>query len=143
METTFTPVEALLGGALIGLASVALMALFGRIMGATAIFEGVFRPESRPDWIMRASLLVGMALAPLVILGLTGQMPLVQAEMPMAQMIIGGVIVGVGVVFGSGCTSGHGVCGIARFSRRSIVATVTFMATTALTVYALRLMTGG
>lgn len=143
METTFTPLEALVGGGLIGLASVALMALFGRIMGATAIFEGVFRPENRPDWIMRAALLAGMALAPLVILGVTGRMPVVQAEMPLVRMIIGGLIVGVGVVFGSGCTSGHGVCGIARFSKRSVVATVTFMATTGLTVFALRLMTGG
>lgn len=143
METTFTPLLSLSGGLLIGLASVLLMLTLGRIMGATGILIGVFAPASRADWAWRATLVAGMVSAPLVWWLVAGTMPEVQVPVSKAMLAAGGLIVGIGVTLGGGCTSGHGVCGMARLSRRSIVATATFMAATALTVYVLRHVIGG
>ena len=138
METAFTPYASLLGGALIGIASVALLALAGRIMGATGILAGAVldRPQGNTDW--RWALLAGMVSGPLLVLALTGQMPAVDVPVSLPMLLIGGVIVGIGVSFGGGCTSGHGVCGMARLSQRSIIATVTFMLATFVTVYLVR-----
>ena len=83
-----------------------------------------------------------MVTGPLAVLALTGAMPAVQVPVSTPMLIIGGLIVGLGVTYGSGCTSGHGVCGMARLSRRSIAATLTFMATTAITVYVIRHVIG-
>ncbi|MBD8065039.1 YeeE/YedE family protein [Devosia sp. PTR5] len=141
METVFTPTEAVIGGTLIGLAAVALMALHGRIAGMTGILEGVIVPKG--DWGWRLAFLVGAIAAPVVILLLTGTPLPLQAELPSWAIILGGLLVGVGVSYGGGCTSGHGVCGLARLSTRSIVATLTFMATTALTVFTVRHILGG
>lgn len=143
METAFTPWASLIGGGLIGLASVLLMAFHGRIFGATGILSGVLFPTGARDWSWRVALLAGMVSAPLVYLVASGGFPVVQATTSLPMMAIGGVIVGIGVTYGSGCTSGHGVCGMARLSRRSIVATVMFMATTAITVYVIRHLMGG
>lgn len=143
METAFTPVAALGGGALIGLASVLLMLTLGRVFGATGILAGFFQPDNRQDWAWRATLLAGMVSGPLVYLALTGSMPAIEVPVSTTAMIVGGVIVGLGVTYGSGCTSGHGVCGMARLSPRSIAATITFMITTAATVYVMRHMIGG
>lgn len=143
METAFTPIAALTGGALIGLASVLLMLTLGRIMGATGILAGVFAPTDRQDWAWRAALLAGMVSGPLAHLALTGQMPAVDVPVSTTAMVVGGIIVGIGVTVGSGCTSGHGVCGMARLSRRSIAATLTFMVFTALTVFVIRHVIGG
>lgn len=140
--TEFTPGTAALGGSLIGLASVLLMWLHGRIMGATGILAGVLTPTSLADFSWRAAVLLGMFSGPLVVLLVTGQMPAIQVPVSTTMMVIGGMIVGVGVTFGSGCTSGHGVCGMARLSPRSIAATATFMLTTALTVYVVRHVIG-
>ena len=140
METAFTPGISLLGGALIGVATVALMATIGRIMGATGVLTGaLFGPGDR-SW--RIALLAGMITGPLAVLAATGQMPAIQVPVSMPMLLIGGFIVGVGVTFGSGCTSGHGVCGMARLSPRSFVATATFMLTTGLTVYVVRHVLG-
>lgn len=138
MVTDFTPVQALVGGSLIGLASVLLMMSFGRVMGATGILVGFFSPNSMRDWIWRAGVLLGMVSAPLVYMLVMGKMPAVQVPVSGTMLVIGGVIVGIGVTYGSGCTSGHGVCGMARLSPRSIVATLTFMVTTAITVFFVR-----
>ena len=138
IETAFTPYASLGGGVLIGLASVALMAVAGRIMGATGILAGILQPSNFSDWSWRAVLLAGMVTGPLVVLLFTGEMPAVQVPVSTTMLVIGGFIVGVGVTFGGGCTSGHGVCGMARVSPRSIVATLTFMITTAITVYVVR-----
>lgn len=143
MITEFTPIQSLLGGSLIGLASVLLMLTAGRIMGATGILAGILTPASREDWLWRVVLVAGMATGPLVLLALTGQMPAVDVPMGRTMLVIGGVLVGIGVTFGAGCTSGHGVCGLARLSPRSLVATVTFMLTTGITVYVLRHVIGG
>lgn len=127
---------------LIGLAAVLLMAVHGRILGATGILSGLLRFNDPADWSLRAALVLGMVGGPLAFLLLTGSAPVIDMPISNLAVVIGGVIVGVGVSFGGGCTSGHGVCGIARGSRRSIVATVTFMATAILTVYATRHLMG-
>jgi uncharacterized membrane protein YedE/YeeE len=142
METDFTPWASLGGAALIGLAAVLLMGLHGRILGATGILNGLLRLDDLSDWTLRAALVVGMATGPLVYLLLTGALPVIDLPVSLAEVILGGVIVGIGVSYGGGCTSGHGVCGNARFSRRSMVATVTFMATAFATVFVTRHLIG-
>ena len=142
METAFTPLQSLGGGALIGLAAVLLMGLHGRIMGATGILSGLLSPVSRSDFSWRAFLLLGMASGPVLIMLLTGKLPAVQVPVSTVMLLVGGAIVGLGVTFASGCTSGHGVCGLARLSPRSIAAVLTFMASTALTVFIVRHVIG-
>jgi uncharacterized membrane protein YedE/YeeE len=143
IETTFTPWASLSGGVLIGIASTLLMLVLGRVMGATGILAGVFRPLSQEDFLWRAALLAGMVSGPAVIWLFSGDMPDVQVPMSTPALLVGGLIVGVGVTYGSGCTSGHGVCGMARLSPRSIVATLTFMAFTFATVFIIRHVIGG
>jgi len=143
METAFTPVASLGGGVLIGLAAVLMMGLLGRIMGATGIVSGALLPSDPGGRGWRIAAILGMVTGPLAYLGLTGEMPAVQVPASTPLLIVGGLIVGVGVTLGSGCTSGHGVCGLARLSPRSLVATLTFMASTAATVYLLRHVLGG
>ncbi len=142
MVTEFTPLASLVGGTMIGLASVLMMLALGRIMGATGILAGVFAPASTSDWVWRAATIAGMATGPLVYLMATGELPAIEVPITLPMMIGGGFLVGIGVTLGSGCTSGHGVCGMARLSRRSIAATLTFMATTALTVFVVRHLIG-
>ncbi len=139
--TEFTPFEAIIGGGLIGVASVLLMALHGRIAGMTGILAGVLPPfAADKNW--RLAFLLGAIGGPLAIFILTGAPVDFQNPVPIWAMIVGGVIVGIGVNYGSGCTSGHGVCGMARFSIRSIAATATFMLATFITVYVVRHVLG-
>ncbi|SEN18171.1 hypothetical protein SAMN04488003_110101 [Loktanella fryxellensis] len=142
METAFTPLQSLGGGVVIGLAAVLLMGLHGRIFGATGILTGIVAPASRPDFTWRAVLLAGMVSGPLLVLALTGAMPAVDVPVSTAMLIVGGLLVGVGVTFSSGCTSGHGVCGLARLSPRSAASVATFMLATAATVYVIRHVIG-
>lgn len=142
METEFTPWASLGGGVLIGVAAVLLMLLMGRVMGATGILAGLLAPSSRNDVTWRVAMIAGMISGPLVVFAVSGTMPEVQVPSSTPLLLIGGLIVGVGVTFGSGCTSGHGVCGMARLSPRSMAATVTFMIFTALTVYVVRHVLG-
>ncbi|WP_226574738.1 YeeE/YedE family protein [Acuticoccus sediminis] len=142
MATTFTPLASLGGGALIGLSAVLLMAFLGRILGATGILAGALGFGDRADWPMRVALVAGMVLGPVIYLALTGAFPVVEVPASRAMLVIGGLLVGVGVTFGGGCTSGHGVCGLARLSRRSLVATLTFMAATFVTVFVIRHVLG-
>ncbi|BDW84923.1 MULTISPECIES: YeeE/YedE family protein [Roseicyclus] len=143
IETAFTPWQSLGGGVLIGLASVLLMLSVGRIMGATGVLAGIFAPASVADFSWRVALLLGMVTGPAVYWLVTGGMPEITVPASMPMLLIGGFIVGIGVTYGSGCTSGHGVCGMARLSPRSIAATLTFMATTAATVFVIRHVIGG
>ncbi|UIJ70476.1 YeeE/YedE family protein [Aurantimonas sp. HBX-1] len=135
--TSFTPLASLAGGILLGLAAVMVMALFGRIAGISGITTGAV-PGRRDDWSWRLAFLAGLVAAPLLVLAVTGSP--VQQTVPgnLAAMAIAGLLVGFGTITGSGCTSGHGVCGLARLSARSLVAVVTFMATAAATVFVLR-----
>lgn len=142
METAFTPVASLLGGALIGFAAVLLMATLGRILGATGILGGLLPPKSGRAFVEGAALVAGMASAPLVLLAITGTPVAVEVPVGMPMLVIGGLLVGFGAATGSGCTSGHGVCGLARLSPRSLVATLTFMAATFATVFVLRHVLG-
>jgi uncharacterized membrane protein YedE/YeeE len=125
MDTVFTPFQSLGGGALIGIASVLLMATMGRVMGATGILAGILQPENLADWSWRAAVLVGMISGPIAVMLLTGEFPAVQVPVSTTMLVVGGFIVGIGVTFGAGCTSGHGVCGMARLSLRSFTATIT------------------
>lgn len=140
--TEFTPLTSLAGGALIGLAAVLLMALHGRIAGISGIVSGILPPVAT-DWGWRAAFLAGAIAAPALIIALTGYDIAFASTTPTFWLIVSGLIVGVGVTLGSGCTSGHGVCGMARLSVRSIAATLTFMATTGITVYVVRHIVGG
>ena len=142
IETTFTPWASLGGGILIGLAATLLMLVHGRIMGATGILAGLVMPAGRRDFAWRAALVAGMVCGPLVYLALTRAMPAVQVTVPLPLLLLSGLIVGVGASYGGGCPSGHGVCGIARLSPRSIIATLTFMATALSTVYLVRHVIG-
>jgi hypothetical protein len=141
METQFTPLASLGGGVLIGVAAILLMLVSGRVMGATGILSGaIWGPQGR-DW--RIALLAGMVTGPLVLLATTGSFPAIEVPVSTLAMVLGGVLVGIGVTYGAGCTSGHGVCGMARLSGRSIAATLTFMLTTGITVYVVRHVLGG
>lgn len=130
------------GGALIGLAAVLLMAFHGRIAGISGMLQGLLPPFAR-DWGWRAAFLGGAITAPVLTAAVTGWRPEFVAPTPNLWLVIGGLVVGVGVQFASGCTSGHGVCGMSRLSMRSILATLTFMFTTGVTVYVIRHVLGG
>ncbi|GAB5445528.1 YeeE/YedE family protein [Gymnodinialimonas sp.] len=138
METAFTPWASLAGGAMIGTAAVLLMLVAGRIMGATGVLAGALMPASRSDGLWRWVMIAGMVTAPGVFLAVTGAWPEITVPVSTPMLVVGGFLVGLGVTFGGGCTSGHGVCGIARLSPRSLVATLVFMAACAVTVYVVR-----
>lgn len=140
--TEFTPIPALIGGSLIGLASVLLMAFHGRIAGMTGILTGVLPPVTK-DWGWRAAFLLGAVVAPIVIPLVSGFEVSFASPVPVMWVMIGGVLAGIGVFFASGCTSGHGVCGISRLSGRSIAATATFMVAAVATVFVIRHTLGG
>jgi uncharacterized membrane protein YedE/YeeE len=134
--TTFTPWSALAGGAIIGVAAV-LFALFnGRIAGISGILGGLLRP-SFPDWTWRAAFLAGLIVAPTVY-RLVADPPVLTIEAGYPTLVVAGFLVGLGTRYGSGCTSGHGVCGVSRLSPRSLVATLAFVAAGFATVFATR-----
>lgn len=128
---------------MIGLATVLLMAFHGRIAGMTGILSGLLPPWPS-DWPWRAAFIAGAIASPALIVAAAGA-PAVPFDSPVPApwLITGGLLVGIGVHFGSGCTSGHGVCGLARLSPRSIAATLAFMAVAALTVFIVRHLLGG
>ena len=138
--TEFTPWASLGGGVLIGIAAILLMAIHGRIAGMTGILAGILPPLGS-DWSWRLAFLSGSIAAPAIFLLLGGTVPFA-VPVSTGALVIGGLIVGVGVFFGSGCTSGHGVCGMARLSPRSIVATCVFMIATFVTVFITRHILG-
>lgn len=137
----FTPISAALGGALIGLSAVWLMASAGRIAGISGILGGTVT-ASKGDKLWRWTFLIGLLLGPLLI-GLM-KPELLKADFPVTGplLILGGICVGIGTQLGNGCTSGHGVCGNARLSMRSLLATLTFMTTGIVTVFVLRHIVG-
>ncbi len=143
METAFTPFASFGGGLLIGLGAVLLMFSLGRIFGATGILSGMVFTKESEERTWRLALVAGMILAPGVLYALTGQMPDLSVPVSPPMIAVGGVIVGLGASLGSGCTSGHGVCGLSRLSLRSLVAVPTFMATAAVTVFLIRHVLGG
>jgi uncharacterized protein len=136
--TTFTPIASLIGGALIGLSAVMLMALYGRIAGVSGIAANLFPPFADSEFAGRLAFIAGLVAAPVVMLVATGRLPAQSIQANGTMLIVAGFLVGFGTVWGSGCTSGHGVCGLSRLSLRSLVATVTFMATGLATVFVAR-----
>ena len=143
LETEFTPFASLLGGALIGLSAVILMASHGRVAGISGIVSRVLPPAVDTKRLPQGlTFIVGLLLVAPLWFGIFGQAPVVAISSNMVLLGIAGILVGFGSVLGNGCTSGHGVCGISRLSGRSIIATVTFMATGAATVFILRYVVG-
>lgn len=139
MITEFTPLASLAGGASIGLAAVLLMAVQGRVFGATGLLAGaVFGPDRAWRWV----LIAGMLFGPAVLWLFSGEGPDVTVPVGPGALVLGGLLVGLGVTWGAGCTSGHGVCGLARLSPRSLVATGVFMVTCAATVFVIRHVLG-
>ena len=139
--TDFTPIQSLIGGILIGLSAVFLMALHGRVAGMTGILTGII-PPAAPDWPWRAAFLAGAIVAPVIYLAAGGAIPF-EVPVSTAALAIGGLLVGIGVHFGNGCPSGHGICGLARLSPRSLAAVLTFMLTAIVTVFVVRHVIGG
>lgn len=138
----FTPLPSLVGGLLIGSAAALMLLLKGRIAGISGIVGGLLQP-SRGDTSWRVLFLVGLVAAPLLVMLVTGQLPEVHSQASDRLLIIAGLLVGFGTRLGSGCTSGHGVCGIGRRSVRSVTATLIFISTGALTVFVVRHILGG
>ena len=139
---SFTPVSALVGGALIGAAAVLLMWLNGRIAGISGIFSSILTLRAG-DRAWRLCFVAGLVIAPLVYTALGGALPDVTPAASWPVVILGGFLVGVGTQLGGGCTSGHGVCGMSRLSARSIAATVVFMTMAGVTVFIVRHSIGG
>ncbi len=137
----FTPYSAAIGGFLIGLAAVLFMAVNGRIAGISGIVAGALLPV-RGDVIWRLAFVTGLFLAPLVVWFATADRPEVVFTHPLWMTALGGLLVGFGARMGGGCTSGHGVCGMARFSKRSIAATATFMTSAILAIFVLHHLLG-
>ena len=138
----FTPVSALVGGAMIGLGSVVLMLFNGRVAGIAGIvggLSGAQGPEIGWRLAFVAGLIVGSLLVPLA----GGMIPDVAIDASLPMVVAAGLLVGFGTRLGNGCTSGHGVCGLARLSLRSLAATLTFMAAGAAAVFVLRRLIGG
>ena len=131
--SNFTPISAAIGGALIGLSAVLLMAFTGRIAGVSGIFAGLINPQTT-DRAWRAAFIAGLVAAPLSAAFVGYVVPTPQMPGGYVTIVVGGLLVGFGTRLGSGCTSGHGICGIARLSPRSIVATGVFMAAAILVV---------
>ena len=144
METEFTPFASLLGGGLIGLSAVMLLATHGRIAGISGIVSRILPPSVDKAGLPQGIIfLIGLLLAAPLWFVLTGAAPVQMVSSNGLLSVIAGLLVGFGAVMGNGCTSGHGVCGISRGSARSIAATMTFMATAFVTVIVLRHVVGG
>lgn len=137
--TDFTPLTSLFGGMLIGLSAVMVMGLFGKIAGISGITRGVL--GGMGDWPWRLAFIGGLVAAPLLLVGVGAE---IAQTVPsnLGAMALAGLAVGFGSIWGSGCTSGHGVCGLARLSPRSLAAVATFMAAAFVTVFVLRHVIG-
>jgi uncharacterized membrane protein YedE/YeeE len=138
--TEFTPIASLIGGAMIGLSAVLLMATHGRIAGISGIAVRMLPPYLDKDAMGRVAFIIGIIAAPLLYATVTGAWPPMTIAGGTGLMVVAGLLVGFGSVWGNGCTSGHGICGLSRLSVRSLVAVVTFMITAAVTVYITRHM---
>jgi uncharacterized membrane protein YedE/YeeE len=139
---TFTPVSALVGGALIGLAAVILMATSGRISGISGVFSGAIFGQPG-DRLWRIMFVTGLVAAPILYTSISGRVPPFHIEADWPVIIAGGLLVGFGTRLGSGCTSGHGVCGLSRLSLRSVTAVLLFIGTGMLIVTSIKSVLGG
>ncbi len=137
----FTPGPAILGGMILGLAAALYVNLHGRILGISGIISGVFTSKS-DDVFWRLSMVIGLLSAPLWAALLFDMHPIQVIDAGWAAVVIAGLLVGFGSAYGSGCTSGHGICGLSRLSPRSLVATLSFMLAGFITVFVIRHLIG-
>ena len=138
VTTSFTPLASAIGGAMIGLAAVMLLVFTGRIAGVSGIASRLLPPYEDKEFAGRLAFVAGLVVAPLLVWLVTGSLPRQSIQAGAAVLVVAGLLVGFGSVWGNGCTSGHGVCGLSRLSMRSLVATVAFMATAIVTVFLVR-----
>ena len=138
---SFTPIPALLGGMILGIAASLYVLLHGRILGISGIISGLLHP-SISDSAWRVSLVLGLLFAPFLAALFFGIFPIVEIDSGWVAIVLAGLLVGFGAQYGSGCTSGHGVCGLSRLSPRSLVATLSFIGAGFLTVFILRHVIG-
>ena len=141
--TEFTPLASTIGGVLIGVSAVMLMLFNGRIAGISEIVGRLFPPYDGAGPGGAAAFIIGLLAAPLVYAAVAGAPFAQTVSGNVSLMAIAGLLVGFGAAYGGGCTSGHGVCGMARLSIRSIVATAIFMTTAFITVFVMRHVVGG
>ena len=138
METEFTPLASTIGGMLIGISAVLLMVFNGRIAGISGILGRLFPPYDGADPSGAAAFVIGLLAAPLLYAAVIGAQFAQTVSNNVGLMTTAGLLVGFGAGYGSGCTSGHGVCGFARLSQRSLIATAIFMGTGFATVFVMR-----
>lgn len=136
----FTPLAALAGGVLIGIAAAMFALLNGRIAGISGVLGGLLRP-AKGDRAWRIAFVLGLVGAPALYL-LAAALPKPQIDAGYGALVLAGLLVGIGTRYGSGCTSGHGVCGLSRLSPRSLVATAAFMGAGFVTVFVVRHLLG-
>jgi uncharacterized membrane protein YedE/YeeE len=141
--TEFTPLASLIGGAMLGVAAVLLMASHGRIAGVSGIAVRMFPPYLDNGARGRAAFILGLIAAPWLYITLAGEWPVISVTSNALVLVAAGLLAGFGSVWGSGCTSGHGICGLSRLSPRSAVAVAVFMAIAIATVYLARHLVGG
>jgi uncharacterized membrane protein YedE/YeeE len=140
---SFTPLASLVGGVMIGAAALLLMLTHGRVMGISGILGGLIVPSDKSDVRWRVLFVIGVLAGPFAIMALTGA-PVDRTPVASGFTLpIAGFLVGLGTAIGAGCTSGHGICGLARLSIRSAVAVGMFMGTAIVTVYIVRHMVQG
>lgn len=139
--THFTPWAALAGGVLLGLAAALFLLFNGRVLGISGIVGGLLRPRAG-DVGWRLALVLGMLVAPGLYGLFAGAVPTPRIDAGWGMVVVAGLLVGVGTRYGSGCTSGHGVCGLSRLSPRSLVATLAFMGAGFVTVFLARHVLG-
>jgi uncharacterized membrane protein YedE/YeeE len=140
---SFTPLASLAGGVMIGVAALLLMLVHGRVMGVSGILGGLIVPSDKSDVRWRVLFVIGVLAGPFAIMALTGA-PVERTPVASGFTLpIAGFLVGLGTAIGAGCTSGHGICGLARLSIRSAVAVGMFMGTAIVTVYIVRHMLQG
>jgi uncharacterized protein len=140
MLTEFTPVASTIGGIMIGLAAVALMATHGRIAGISTIAVRMFPPYLDKETTGRIAFIIGLVAAPALFATVTGVWAPMTISGNTATLIAAGLLVGFGSILGNGCTSGHGICGLSRLSKRSFAAVAIFMAAAIITVFITRHM---
>jgi len=138
----FTPLASLIGGMLIGLSASMLLLFNGKIAGISGIIAGILSP-AKNDTLWRIVFVAGLLVGGFLLRLLSPQTFVIGITRSWSALVVAGLLVGFGTRLGNGCTSGHGVCGLSRFSQRSLLATVTFIATGALTVYIINHLLGG
>ena len=134
---SFTPIPSLFGGMILGVAAALYVLLHGRILGISGIVSGLLHPK-KGDWSWRLAFALGLLTSSFLAALIFGILPVIEVDASWLTVIVAGLLVGFGVQYGSGCTSGHGICGLSRLSPRSLVATLSFMTAGFLVVFVIR-----